>query len=86
MNIYAVIQLTKEKDPEKILSVIRDLDSAAFVQYASEGVYFIRFNGTAKQVSEHVGFSSGPKTGVVLGISQYHGFASRDLWNWMGTS
>ena len=88
MNVYAVIHLKRDENPDEFVKNVQELDAAAFVQYASEGVCFIRFNGTARQLSEKVGFSKNdnPKTGIVIGVSQYFGFASGDLWNWMKVS
>lgn len=90
MNKYAVILLSDEEEPGAAANILRAIDPSVYEHYAQRGLYFVRFGGTAQQLAERMGFSTGhdpdPIRGVVLGVSQYFGFANRDLWNWMGSS
>ena len=90
MNMYAVILLADEEEPGAAVKILRGLDPSVYEHYAQRGLYFVRFGGTAQQLAERMGFGTGrgphPLRGVVLGVSQYFGFANRDLWNWMGSS
>jgi len=87
--MYTVIQLDRKGAPEIMKKRLRDIDKSAFISYAHLGVYFVKYSGTAVQLSELVGFSDerdGVKTGIVIAMGQNHGFANKDLWTWMGMS
>ena len=90
MNMYAVILLDDEEEPGVAANTLRAIDPSVYEHYAPRGLYFVRFGCTAQQLAERMGFATKhdthPIRGVVLGVSQYFGFANRDLWNWMGSS
>ncbi len=93
MNIYAVIMLAEDADANKTAETLRSLDPSVYEHYASRGVYFVRFNCTAQQLSEKLGLAPvsiatehSAKTGIVIGVNQYFGFANNDLWNWLAPS
>lgn len=81
MTTYAVIPFTD--DIETPWKALEDLQTV-YRDYAPP-VAFVRYGGTAKQLAEKVGFSKhhGEKTGVVVEIADYHGFANTDLWRWL---
>jgi uncharacterized lipoprotein len=88
MNTYAVVLLAEDPDTNKTAKILQELDASVYDQYASRGVYFIRYSGTARQIHERVGFGNAgrPVHGIVISVSQYYGFANKELWNWMGPS
>ena len=88
MNQYAVILLGDEREPDEIRKALQSIDPSVFDFYASRGVYFARFSGTAQQLAERIGFvkEHGAKLGIVIGVGQNYGFANADLWNWMRQS
>ena len=91
MNVYAVIRLSKgDGNDNTVGNILRGLgpSGSVYEQYASSGVYFIRFAGTARQLSERIDFGNKdrPAHGIVIEASQYFGFATKDLWTWMDSS
>lgn len=50
----------------------------------SPSVYFVSYKGTTRELSDAVGCGDAQVgTGVVMPVSIYDGYASRDLWEWM---
>ncbi len=49
-------------------------------------VWFVSFRGTAKQLSDAVGFTEGPAEGVVAAIGSNWGYAYEDLWTWVSNN
>lgn len=90
MNIYAVIQLMREHNSNEIEKNLRDIDGNVCLTYSNLGIYFVRYTGTAKQISERVGFSRdhGKELGMVISVDRgkMFGFASKELWSWMSSS
>ena len=86
-TIYVVIPLSDEHP--SLREIVQEIDSGAYVSYEPK-VYFLRSTaGTAEGLSERLGFTpttGNNKPGVVLRISEaeYYGFASGDLWTWVG--
>ena len=82
--IYAIIPLQLE-DKSSFQSRLETLSQQKIPLYKEyDQVYFIDFEGTSKQVSDEVGFTSGETgSGIVLGCSAYWGFANKDLWEWL---
>ncbi len=79
--IYAIIPF---EPSEKLRSKIDGLEVPVYAGEAP-AVYFVSFKGTTNELSEAVGYGNDRQagTGVVIPISNYSGFASRDLWEWM---
>lgn len=49
-------------------------------------VYFVSFKGTTRKLAEALGYNEkDEETGVVIPVSNYFGFASKDLWEWLET-
>ena len=87
MNMYAIVFL-KDENREKVVEALSEIDKSVFKDYSSRGVYFVRFSGTAKQLAENLGMSgdyNAPRTGIVMKVTQYFGFANRDLWTWLSS-
>lgn len=80
-DLYAIIPF---EPSEKLRSNIDGLDVPVYAGEAP-AVYFVSFKGTTNELSEAVGYGDDRQagTGVVISISNYSGFASRDLWEWM---
>ena len=79
--IYAIIPF---ETSEKLRSRIDELKVPVYAGEAP-AVYFVSFKRTTNELSEAVGYGDDHQvgTGVVISISNYSGFASRDLWEWM---
>lgn len=47
--------------------------------------YFVSFNGTTRKLSETIGYGNDKNvgSGVVIPVSNYFGYASADLWEWL---
>ena len=88
MAMYAVIQLGAGDTPEEMKAKLQAIDNSVYTYYASRGVFFLRYGGTAEQLAERIGSggTADAKLGIVIAVGQNYGFAKRDLWNWMGTT
>ena len=88
MAMYAVIQLGDGDTPEEMGAKLQELDKSAYSHYASRGIFFLRYGGTAEQLAEKVGFgnSADAEVGIVITMGQNYGFAKKDLWTWMSMS
>ena len=47
--------------------------------------YFVSFNDTTRKLSEAIGYGNDEDagTGVVIPVSNYFGYASAELWEWL---
>ena len=47
--------------------------------------YFVSYQGTTRTLSEAVGYGNDKEvgTGVVIPVSNYFGYASTELWEWL---
>lgn len=87
---YAVVPLTNGK--EDIRGAIERIDKSYYSDYAPD-IYFVRFSGTARALSEKLGFGNDDeddnddedeeRSGIVLLIDGYFGYANADLWTWL---
>ena len=87
-SVYMVVPLGGD-DLNAFRTSIQELGShtAIYDDYAPRA-WFVSFDGTAKQLSDKLGFTiregnEKPITGVVTGIDGYYGFGSKDLWVWL---
>lgn len=79
--IYAIIPF---KPGEELRSKIEALKSPVYAD-ESPAVYFVSYRGTTRELSDAIGYGDAPVgTGVVMPVSNYHGYASRDFWEWIG--
>lgn len=56
----------------------------------TRGEWLVKFDGTPKQLTDHIGITPGeaPRTatnplGIVLLFSSHWGHASKDVWDWI---
>ena len=81
---YAVVPLTNGK--EDIRRAIEEIDKSYYSDYAPD-IYFVRFSGTARALSEKLGFGNEDEdeelSGIVMLIDDYFGYANADLWTWL---
>lgn len=87
-NIYVIIAIGDESASE----IKKSVDAAGFRSkydgYAHHGVWFISAHGTAHDVSAALGLIRGDSdpdlpVGITVGVGDYYGYASKDLWEWM---
>ena len=78
--IFAVIPF--ESSPV-LQEKIRELEVPTYDAEAP-GVYFVSFKGTTRKLAEALGYNEDDEeTGVVIPVSNYFGFASQNLWEWL---
>lgn len=78
--IYAVISF---EPSEELSNKISDLEVPVYDGEAPIA-HFVSFKGTTRELAQKLGYdSSQAGTGVVIPVSNYFGFASRDLWEWL---
>lgn len=87
-NIYVVVAVGDESTAR----IKTAIDNANFISkydgYAPSGLWFVATPGTARDVSAAVGLirtdaNPNPPTGAAIGVGEYYGYASKDLWAWM---
>ncbi len=77
--IYAVIPFDSEEN------ITRQLNSLEQPVYFGEApkAYFVSYNGTTSELANAVGLKEGGTSrGIVIPVTNYFGFANRDLWEW----
>lgn len=79
--IYAIVTF---KPIEGLDDKITALDANAYVD-GGPTVYFLSFDGTAKQLVQKLGldYESGPAIVALPVHTHYYGVAPGDLWNWL---
>ena len=80
--IYVVVPF---RGREKIGTAIKKAKLPVY-EYDGEDshVFFVSYGGTTQDLSEKVGLKGRREaSGVVLPVSNYSGFASPDLWEWL---
>ena len=78
--IYAVIPFDSGAD---ITSQLNSLERPVYLSEAPS-IYFVSYNGTTRELANAVGFGDGKTNrGIVIPVTNYYGFASRDLWEWL---
>jgi len=78
--LYAVVPL----NPNPALAQhLRALEDKVYGEYAPK-VYFVSYPGTTRELAAALNLHDGESgTGVVLPFSNYWGYASKDLWEWL---
>ncbi len=80
--IYAIVPFQRS-DKEKLREKIEKLGVPVYTDEAPIA-YFVSYTGTTRKLAEAIGFSGGELgTGIVIPISNYYGYAAKDLWEWM---
>lgn len=78
--LYAVIPFSPEPAFAKSLA---EVEGQVYKAYGPT-TYFISYSGTTRELATALGLHDGSSgSGVVLPISNYWGFASKDLWEWL---
>ena len=79
--IYAIIPF---EHSEKLRSRIDEL-GLPVCDVEAPAAYFVSYDGTTRKLSEAVGYGNDEDmgTGVVIRISNYFGYASTELWEWL---
>lgn len=80
--IYAIIPFQRSKK-EKLRNKVETLGIPVYTDEAPTA-YFVSYNGTTRELAEAIGFSNGESgTGIVIPVSNYYGYAAKDLWEWI---
>ena len=91
--LYAVIPLqASEAQIEEIQRKIEAFSRLTLITETYEetlpDVLFVAYDGNIRDLSKILQFGDDEKvgTGLVLQVTQYHGFAPKSLWAWMDRS
>ena len=80
--IYAIVPFQRG-DKEKIRNKVEALGCPVYTDEAPSA-YFVSYNGTTRELAEAIGLSDGESgTGIVIPVSNYYGYAAKDLWEWI---
>ena len=80
--IYAIIPFHRS-DAEGLLDKVKTLEIPVYTDEAPT-TYFVSYNGTTRELAEAIGLSNGESgTGIVIPVSNYYGYAAKDLWEWI---
>ena len=79
--IYVIIPFEQGKG---FLSKLETLDISV-CDVEAPAAYFVSFNGTTRKLSEAIGYGDdeGVGSGIVIPVSNYFGYASAELWEWL---
>ena len=83
--LYVVIPLRLPADDDAHLrGKIRALDVQFYGKEAPR-VYFVSYDGTTTELAEALGYGDDKAvgSGVVIPITNYSGYASKNLWEWL---
>lgn len=80
--LYAVIPF---RAGTAIRQRLETVPHAGFYHEMAPSAYFISYKGTTRELAEAIGYNGdeGAGTGIVLPVSNYFGYASKDLWEWL---
>ncbi len=80
--VYVVIPF---RPGPAIQQLIEALPNMGVYIAMAPSAYFISYRGTTKELAEAIGYNGdeGAGTGIVLPVSNYFGYASKDLWEWL---
>lgn len=88
--LYAIIPLDDDRtadEDERLRLRVAAVDPTAYIHYAPN-LYLVSYPGTSAELAEQVGFTKKADTpigGVIFNIPYYYGYASPDMWEWLGT-
>ena len=79
--IYAIIPF---RDESGVLdSKLKELRIPIYDDEAPTA-YFASYKGTTRELAEAIGYDdSSIGTGIVIPVSNYYGYASKHLWEWL---
>ena len=80
--LYAIVPF---EPGEKLRSRI-DALGVPVCDVEAPAAYFVWYDGTTRKLSEAVGFGNDGDvgSGVVIRVANYFGYASTELWEWLG--
>jgi len=80
--IYAIISFRDESGA--LPSKLKELRIPIYDDEAPNA-YFVSYRGTTRELAEAIGYSdpSSVGTGIVVPVSNYFGYASKNLWEWL---
>ena len=85
--IYAVVPLGgNENLPDKLAQTRAHVYSwhQEAGQLPITHIYFVSYKGTARELADKLGFEDKEGIeGVVVPVSNYAGYADKDLWEWL---
>ena len=80
--IYAIVPFQRS-DKEKLRNKVETLGCPVYTD-EDPMAYFVSYNGTTRELAEAIGLSDGKLgTGIVIPVSNYYGYAAKDLWEWI---
>lgn len=79
--LYVIIPFERG---ERFLPKLEDL-GIPVCDVEAPAAYFVSFNGTTRKLSEAIGYGDDVDvgSGVVIPVSNYFGYASAELWEWL---
>lgn len=83
---YAVVPLTHDVPLTlgKRISELADQGLILLHKSYEPKAWFVWYAGTPKELSDAIGLNEGDKgVAIVMSVTSYYGFASRDLWDWL---
>ena len=83
--IYAIVPLEEEKDLGNLEDLVKEIDAGAYVGHAPH-IFLVSYDGSRSELVKHLGFTSKSehtKSGIVLNVTDYHGFANGEMWEWL---
>ena len=63
------------------------MDSIRVYTEAAPDLYFVVYDGTTRDLAEKIGYCDPTPevgAGVVIQVSHYYGYASGNMWDWLG--
>ena len=69
---------------EGLAKKVESLDAKVSANWAP-GLWLVAYNGTTSDLSEAIGLGDDESMGtaIVLPVTNYSGYAPRDLWEWL---
>ena len=85
--IYAIIPLEEEEDQGNLEEVVKAIDSEAYMGHTPH-IFLVSYEGASSELVKRLGFTSKgepSRSGMVLAVGPYNGFANVDMWEWLMT-
>ncbi len=79
MSVYAIIPFNNSTT---LSDKIKSLKVKIYEGYAP-AAWFVDYSGTTVELSKELKFGDDKTSAIVIPVSNYHGYASRDLWEWL---
>ncbi len=84
--VYLIASL--ENDNQKYEKLKEKIIEHNLPFYGVNNLFFVAFTGTSRELSKKIGFGEDKEidAGVVIPITDYAGYAFKDLWEWIRTN